>query len=83
VDGAIALYSNPLKGGGGKGGGNGGGKGNGKGPKKLSAGNVDWYLTGVTYVDLDLVSTIPEPSTFTLAALGLIGLLACGRRRRG
>jgi len=25
---------------------------------------------------------VPEPSTFALSALGLLGLLACGRRRR-
>ncbi len=25
---------------------------------------------------------VPEPSTFALAAFGLLGLLACGRRRR-
>jgi len=27
-------------------------------------------------------SLVPEPSTLTLSALGLLGLLACGRRRR-
>jgi len=31
------------------------------------------------HVDMEV---IPEPSTFALAALGLLGLLACGRRRR-
>jgi len=35
-------------------------------------------------LDLDNISveTVPEPSTFALAALGLLGLLACGRRKR-
>jgi len=28
------------------------------------------------------ITAIPEPSTFALSALGLLGLLACGRRRR-
>jgi hypothetical protein len=27
-------------------------------------------------------NVVPEPSTFLLAALGLLGLAACGRRRR-
>jgi len=35
------------------------------------------FDSGVTTMEL-----IPEPSTFTLAALGLLGLLACGRRRK-
>jgi len=34
---------------------------------------------GDTYAD---VTPVPEPSTFVLAALGLLGLLACGRRRK-
>ena len=28
------------------------------------------------------IPELPEPSTLTLAALGLLGVLACGRRRR-
>jgi len=30
----------------------------------------------------DVTGVVPEPSTFALSALGLIGLLVCGRRRR-
>jgi len=37
---------------------------------------------GRTYAFQVNVSLVPEPSTFVLAALGLLGLLACGRRRR-
>jgi len=29
------------------------------------------------------LTVVPEPSTMALAAFGLLGLLACGRRRRG
>jgi len=34
------------------------------------------------FADGAAMAFIPEPSTFALAALGLLGLLACGRRRR-
>ena len=37
---------------------------------------------GATYDNFAFVQ-IPEPSTCVLAALGLLGLLGCGRRRRG
>lgn len=33
------------------------------------------------FVD-DLLYTVPEPSTFALAALGMLGMLACGWRQR-
>jgi len=42
----------------------------------------DRRLTGTEVANLADVS-IPEPSTLTLAALGLLGLLAWGQRRRG
>ena len=32
-----------------------------------------------TYVDF--IATVPEPSTFVLAGLGLCSLLGCGRKR--
>ncbi len=37
---------------------------------------------GDIYFDKISNATIPEPSTFVLFALGLLGLLGCGRRRR-
>ncbi len=91
VDGVTALYG----GGGGKGGG-GGGKGGGGGPggngppgrNKFAFGDTDWYLTNVTYAE-DLagssasnLSTVPEPSSFVLAAMAMLAMLCCGRCRR-
>jgi len=40
--------------------------------------------SGVVYElgNWEMVDPIPEPSTFALAVLGLVGLLACRRRRR-
>jgi len=37
---------------------------------------------GRTYMVEATVNLVPEPSTFCLTAFGLLGLLACGRRRR-
>jgi len=56
------------------------------GPKKLtfrglnSAGGDHSFL--IDDVSFQVVSWIPEPATSNLATLGLLGLLACGRRRR-
>jgi len=44
------------------------------GTKRLAAQGAG--IGGVTF------DSVPEPSTFALAALGLLGLLTCGRRRR-
>ena len=57
------------------------------------AGDIDYFYiafaknedgnAGTTYLDnLSLTSVVPEPSTFILAAVGLLGLLASGRRRK-
>jgi len=45
----------------------------------LGSGN-SWQATGM--VDNLVLTGIPEPSSFALAALALLALLACGRRRR-
>jgi hypothetical protein len=67
IDGAVALYSNPLKGGG-TGGGNGGSKGGKK--NKLGALEADFNF-----------APIPEPSTLAIFGLGL-AVLGLVRRRR-
>jgi len=47
-----------------------------------AVGNV-WYLDEFFLGDsVTDVTAVPEPSTFALAAFGLLGLLGWGRRRR-
>lgn len=46
-----------------------------------------WELDGVYYVQLDsdgvgVIGRVPEPSTFLLVAMGLLGLAACARRKK-
>jgi hypothetical protein len=36
---------------------------------------------GTLVEEFGLFTTIPEPSAFALAALGMLGLMACARRR--
>jgi len=43
---------------------------------------VGIFNRALTETEIGLLAGIPEPSTFTLAALGLLGVLAWGRRRR-
>jgi hypothetical protein len=40
------------------------------------------YTTHQGVLDNFEVSAVPEPSTFALTALGLLGLIGCGRRRK-
>ncbi len=94
IDGLNALYGGKGggkdDGGGGPGGGGGGPGGNGPpGRNKFTIGDTDWYLTNVTYAE-DLAgspaanhSTVPEPSSFALAAMAMLALLGCGWWRRG
>jgi hypothetical protein len=44
--------------------------------------NPQWGDQDLWADDLDALAKVPEPSTFLLAALGLLGLALCGRRRR-
>lgn len=78
IDGITALYSGGKSGGGGGkgGGGNGGGKGK---PDKLIGGDIDWYLSGVTYYDAVSMTPVPEPATLSLLTLGGLAIL---RRKR-
>ncbi|MCH8047252.1 MAG: PEP-CTERM sorting domain-containing protein [Planctomycetes bacterium] len=46
-------------------------------PSRPDTGDVNRYGAGTFEFDV-----IPEPTTLVLAALGLCGLIACGRRRR-
>jgi len=42
----------------------------------------DFRLYDRKLSDVEIASIVPEPSTFALSAFGLLGLLACSRRRR-
>jgi len=46
--------------------------------------NVGVNGNGNVYREIDVIgiATVPEPSTLTLAALGLLGLLGWGRRKK-
>ena len=48
----------------------------------LGGGDFFLNLNGTTGVSTLSVTVVPEPSTFALAALGLLGLGWYGRRRR-
>jgi len=45
---------------------------------------LDFSISAGNYAGIGgmMLTMVPEPSTFALAAIGLLGLLACGRRKR-